>query len=109
MFLGKDARLRMTEEQATNDISETRDYRRGKITADREVTLRHSSIRRIFPVAAIFLDVVGTNDSLPTKGRAEYLRVPRHRESREGFTRSTGQGIERVALSRLIDKIMKKR
>jgi hypothetical protein len=57
-------------------------------------------------VARIVNDVGRADDLLAGKGRLEDQRVVRHRQVREAVARDAGDGVQRVALARLVGDIV---
>jgi hypothetical protein len=73
------------------------------------MALGHALVRSIVTVARIHRDVVRPHDSRASECRLEYIRRPRHRKLGEVFARDTGDRIQRVRFSGLLDNVVEER
>jgi hypothetical protein len=69
--LGEDAALRMTEEQAAEDLAAPAHDGGGEVARDRQVAGGHAVMRRALAVSRVLLDVVDAHHALARERRTE--------------------------------------
>ena len=97
--LGKDARLRMAEEQPAEDFARPRSDRHGEIASHRKVAFGHAMIGRALSVSAIGKDVVRAHRPTAAERRFEDRGISRHRELFERLARRARKRVQRVGLA----------
>jgi len=96
----------MAKKETPNHFARARDHRDCEIALHRQVTFRHTVIRRILSVAWIELYVVDTHDSLAAKGWTKEIGGARHREMCKRFARHARQRVKHVRRAFIIQHVV---
>src|SRR5579884_3714708 len=91
--LGKNARLGMAEEESADHFAGTRNNRHGQVAAHRQVSARHSMMRRVFTVTGIGQNIGKPDGAFAAERRIEQWSVSGKTELIEGFAGRSGEGV----------------
>ena len=97
--LVEDIRLRVPEEEPTLHLTGACDDGHGEIADNRQMTQRHSVVRRILAEALVLSHIGDADSAFAAEGRSEQRGVPRQWKLFKRFTGSPGDRIEGVILA----------
>ena len=106
--LVEDVWLRVTEEEPSQHLTGARDDGHGEIADDRQVTRRHSEVRRILAEALVLADIADADYAFTAEGRTEQRGIPRQWKLLKQFTGNTGDRVEGVILAAFVKRVIEK-